>query len=169
MNHTPHPDISPARINCGVITVSDTRSPETDRSGQRLMQLLGDAGHQIIHYQIVKDQPAQIHTLFQSWIHQPDLAVLIFNGGTGIAPRDTTYDAIARLLEKTLPGFGELFRVLSYQEIGSRAMASRAIAGVCNHKLIFVLPGSPNAVGLATEKLILPELQHLTQQLQQPS
>ena len=169
MIHTPHPDAASSKINCGVITVSDTRSPETDRSGQRLMQLLRDAGHPIILYEIVKDQPAQIQAQFQYWVHEPDLAVLIFNGGTGIAPRDTTYDAIAGLLEKTLPGFGELFRVLSYQQIGSRAMASRAIAGVCSHTLIFALPGSTNAVELATEKLILPELRHLTQQIQQPA
>nr|WP_199316859.1 MogA/MoaB family molybdenum cofactor biosynthesis protein [Chroococcidiopsis sp. [FACHB-1243]] len=153
-------------VSCAVITVSDTRSPETDKSGRRIEQLLVAARHTVGFYAIVKDEPEQIQSQIESFSQRVDLDVAIFNGGTGIAPRDTTYDAIASLLEKTLPGFGELFRYLSYQDIGSRAIASRAIAGVYQGKLIFSLPGSTNAVQLAMEKLILPELTHLVRQLQ---
>ena len=164
--HTPHPDSQPLAVYCAVITVSDTRSPETDRSGHLIQQLLQDAGHQIVDYLLVKDEPVRIQTHIRLLGQQPDLNAIILNGGTGIAPRDTTYDAIEQLLEKTLPGFGEIFRWLSYQEIGSRAIASRAIAGVYQGKLIFSLPGSSNAVQLAMQQLILPELAHLVRQLQ---
>lgn len=164
---TPHPDPTPTSIACAVITVSDTRTEATDRSGQTIQQQLLTAGHRVVAYHLVKDEPTEIQTQLYHLSQQPDLAVVIVNGGTGIAPRDTTYDAIAALLEKTLPGFGELFRVLSYQDIGSRAMASRATAGVFRGKLIFSLPGSTGAVTLALEKLILPEICHLVRQLQQ--
>lgn len=167
MTSSPHPDQGDVCLCCAVITVSDTRTHATDRSGQLLQQLLQTAGHRIAVYEIIQDEPAQIRVQLQGWGQHRDLEVLIFNGGTGIAPRDSTYDAIAGLLEKTLPGFGELFRFLSYQEIGSRAIASRAIAGIYQNKLVFVLPGSTNAVRLATEKLLLPELGHLTRQLRQ--
>lgn len=165
MNHQPHPDSAEMAVNCAVITVSDTRTPETDRSGQLIKQLLLDAGHSVGVYTILKDEPAQIQAQLASLAENPELDALIFNGGTGIAPRDTTYDALESLLEKTLPGFGELFRFLSYQEIGSRAIASRAIAGVYRTKLVFSIPGSTNAVKLAAEQLILPELIHLVTQL----
>ncbi|MBD3881449.1 MogA/MoaB family molybdenum cofactor biosynthesis protein [Phormidium tenue FACHB-886] len=166
MSHTPHPDPQPISLQCAVITVSDTRSPATDRSGQLIQELLQAAGHQIVDYLLVKDEPAQIQTQLKRLGQQLDLNAVILNGGTGIAPRDTTYDAIEQLLDKTLPGFGEIFRWLSYQDIGSRAIASRSIAGVYQGKLIFSLPGSSNAVRLAMEKLILPELAHLVRQLQ---
>ena len=165
MTQIPHPDSSEIIVNCAAITVSDTRSPETDKSGQLLKKLLLDAGHSVGFYTVVKDEPDRIRAQVRSLCQQDDLDALIFNGGTGIAPRDTTYDAIEGLLEKTLPGFGELFRWLSYQEIGSRAIASRATAGVYHGKLVFSLPGSSNAVKLAIEKLILPELVHLVGQL----
>jgi molybdenum cofactor biosynthesis protein B len=165
MAHLPHPDSPGMTVTCAVITVSDTRSPETDRSGQMIQQLLLDAGHTVGAYTIVKDEPTQIQTQMQVLANNSELDAVIFNGGTGIAPRDTTYDAIESLLEKTLPGFGELFRWLSYQEIGSRALASRAIAGVYQGKLIFSVPGSTNAVKLAMQQLILPELAHLVSQL----
>ena len=151
-------------VTCAVITVSDTRSPETDRSGQLIKQLLIDAGHAVTEYTILKDEPAQIQAQLEV-LGNSSVDAVIFNGGTGIAPRDTTYDAIESLLEKILPGFGELFRFLSYQEIGSRAIASRAIAGVYQGKLVFSLPGSTNAVRLGVQKLILPELAHLVSQL----
>jgi molybdenum cofactor biosynthesis protein B len=153
-------------VTCAVITVSDTRSPETDKSGQLIKQLLRDAGHAVSEYAILKDEPAQIRAQLQALAQRPDLDALIFNGGTGIAPRDTTYDALESFLEKILPGFGELFRFLSYQEIGSRAIASRAVAGVYQTKLVFSIPGSTNAVKLAIQQLILPELVHLVSQLQ---
>lgn len=160
----PHSDTAKITVNCAVITVSDTRSPETDGSGQLIKQLLLDANHSLGAYAIVKDEPLEIQAQMKVLVRS-NLDAVIFNGGTGIAPRDTTYDAIESLLEKTLPGFGELFRWLSYQEIGSRAIASRAIAGVYQNKLIFSLPGSTNAVKLAMQQLILPELTHLVSQL----
>ena len=161
----PHPDTSEFLVNCAVITVSDTRTPETDKSGQLIHQFLQNTGHPIIDYQIIKDEPKDIIKLLKKLCEIPELNACIFNGGTGISPRDTTYDALEKLLEKTLPGFGEIFRALSYQEIGSRAIASRAVAGVYQGKLIFSVPGSSNAVRLAMEKLILPELTHLVKLL----
>lgn len=162
----PHPDTQLTVVRCAVITVSDTRTLDTDRSGQLMHQLLVAAGHTVAAYGIVQDDPAQIQHQLETLSQRQEIDALILNGGTGITPRDTTYDAIEQLLEKTLPGFGELFRWLSYQEIGSRAMASRAIAGVFRSKLVFSVPGSTNAVRLAMESLILPELRHLTSQLQ---
>jgi molybdenum cofactor biosynthesis protein B len=165
MSTIPHPDVTPISVQCAVITISDTRTTQSDRSGQIIQQFLHEAGHQTLIYRILPDEPKQIYTLLQELGEHSDLEAIIFNGGTGIAPRDTTYEAISQLLEKTLPGFGEIFRFLSYQEIGSRAIASRAIAGIYRQKLIFLLPGSSNAVKLALEKLILPELNHLVKQL----
>jgi molybdenum cofactor biosynthesis protein B len=133
-----------------------------------IQQLLQEAGHGIVAYRIIPDDPSQIQHQMETLSQHTPIDVLIFNGGTGIAPRDTTYDAIAGLLEKTLPGFGELFRWLSYQEIGSRAIASRAVAGMFRSKLVFSIPGSTNAVMLAMHQLILPELQHLVKQLRSP-
>lgn len=161
----PHPDAENITVNSAVVTVSDTRTPETDKSGKLIQEILLSANHLIADYQIIKDEPEQIQAYIESISKTQNIDVIIINGGTGIAPRDTTYDAIAKLLEKTLPGFGELFRLLSYQEIGSRAIASRAVAGIYQNKLIFSLPGSSNAVRLGMEKLILPELVHLVKQL----
>jgi molybdenum cofactor biosynthesis protein B len=124
-------------------------------------QLLA-AGHQVGHYQIVRDEPEQIVALIERLAARAEIQAILLNGGTGIAARDTTYDAIAPLLTKELPGFGEIFRQLSYAEIGSRAISSRAIAGVYSSTLIFSVPGSSKAVRLAMESLILPELSHLT-------
>jgi len=162
MSHLPHPDNLAITVACAVITVSDTRTIDTDRSGQLIQQALKQVGHTVAHYAIVLDEPEQIRAQLANLA---DVDAVILSGGTGIAPRDTTYDAIEQLLEKTLPGFGEIFRSLSYAEIGSRAIASRAIAGVYSGKLIFSLPGSSNAVKLAIEQLILPELVHLVTQL----
>ncbi|NJL85318.1 MAG: MogA/MoaB family molybdenum cofactor biosynthesis protein [Leptolyngbyaceae cyanobacterium SM1_1_3] len=157
----PHPDTAKLSVCCAVLTVSDTRSPATDRSGQMIQASLSAAGHRVGDYGILPDEPDQIRQRLMQWTQRPEIEAVILSGGTGIAPRDTTYDAIALLLEKTLPGFGELFRALSYPEIGSRAIASRAIAGVYRSRLIFSLPGSSSAVKLAMEALILPELAHL--------
>lgn len=175
MSHLPHPDSNQITVNCAVITVSDTRtayssaslSLQTDRSGKLIRELLLNAGHSVVFYEILKDEPTQIQLQLETLGEQTDLDAVIFNGGTGIAPRDTTYDALETLLEKTLPGFGEVFRWLSYQEIGSRAIASRAVAGVYKQKLVFSIPGASGAVKLALEKLILPELVHLVTQLHQ--
>ena len=165
MSNLPHPNISEISVKCAVITVSDTRTPETDKSGQLVRQLLVNGNHFVKKYEIIHDEPVQIQQQLELISTNPEIDVVILNGGTGIAPRDTTYDAIEKLPEKILPGFGEVFRSLSYQEIGSRAIASRAVAGVYRGKLIFSLPGSSNAVRLAMEKLILPELTHLIGQL----
>jgi len=161
----PHPDLPGIIVTCAVVTVSDTRSHHTDQSGQLIQQLLLAANHTIGAYTIIPDEPTQIQDQMERLGRSGELDVVIFTGGTGISRRDTTYDAIEKLLEKTLPGFGELFRYLSYQEIGSRAIASRAVAGVYENKLIFSLPGSRNGVQLAMEKLILPELPHLVGQM----
>ncbi len=169
----PHPDpISLAEpllrrieIGCAVITVSDTRTPDTDSSGALIKQLLLAAGHKISRYQIVPDEPDRIRAQLDAAIASPTLIqAIVFNGGTGISPRDRTYEAISSILTKTLPGFGEIFRMLSYQEIGSRAISSRAIAGTYQHLIVFSLPGSRGAVELGMEKLILPELVHLVTQ-----
>jgi molybdenum cofactor biosynthesis protein B len=161
----PHGDTQPIHVDAAVITVSDTRTSATDQSGQVIQTLMESEGHRLVDYQILPDEPDQIRVRVLELCQRSPLDLVILNGGTGIAPRDTTYDAIAGLLEKTLPGFGELFRWLSYQEIGSRAIASRAIAGTCQGKLIFSLPGSSNAVRLAMTALLLPEISHLVKQM----
>ncbi|MGC9526747.1 MAG: MogA/MoaB family molybdenum cofactor biosynthesis protein [Limnospira sp.] len=161
----PHSDRADFAVQCAVVTLSDTRTEETDTSGQLIRQMLSESGHDIREYLILKDEPDRICAAMEKLCGDGGIDVAIANGGTGIAPRDTTYDAIEGLLEKTLPGFGELFRFLSYSEIGSRAIASRAVAGVCRGTLIFSVPGSRGAVKLAMEKLILPELVHLVKQI----
>lgn len=161
----PHPAPENITLSCAVITVSDTRTSETDKSGHLIQEMLQNAGHSIPEYTVIQDEKFEVVAQMKYLCQRDDIDGIIFNGGTGIAPRDTTYDAIEHLLEKTLPGFGELFRWLSYQEIGSRAIASRAVAGIYQGKVIFSIPGSSNAVKLAVEKLILPELVHLVLQL----
>jgi len=146
-------------LSCAVITVSDTRTADTDRSGQRIQQLLREHGHHIAQYEILKDEPELIIQAIRS---APAAAeVIIINGGTGLARRDTTYEAVSRLIEKEIAGFGELFRMLSYQEIGAGAMLSRATAGVVGHRIVFSVPGSTAAVELAMIRLILPQLGHV--------
>jgi molybdenum cofactor biosynthesis protein B len=151
-------------VAIAIVTVSDTRTVETDTSGQTIRTLIEAAGHQVVDYAIVKDEPDQVAAVLDQFADGA-ARLIIFNGGTGISQRDRTYDVISRKLEKTLPGFGELFRMLSYQEVGAAAMLSRAVAGVYRNKVIFSTPGSTNAVRLAVEKLILPELQHLAWEL----
>lgn len=162
-----HPRPLDRPVGCAVITVSDTRTPDTDQSGSLIQTSLTAAGHRVLDYHIVVDEPDLIQDLVIQWGANTALDAILVNGGTGIAPRDTTYDALEALLEKTLPGFGELFRHLSFQEIGSRAMASRAVAGVYRGKLLFSLPGSSKAVKLAMDTLILPELPHLVSLLRE--
>lgn len=162
----PHPDSIQIAISCAVITISDTRTPDTDRSGELIQQLLQSAGHTINTYRIIADESNQIRAQLDTALNsQPPIQAIIFNGGTGISARDNTFEAISSVLTKTLPGFGEIFRYLSYREIGSRAIASRAIAGTYGRLLVFSLPGSRGAVQLGMEKLILPELIHLVTQL----
>ena len=146
-------------IRCAVITVSDTRTPDTDRSGKIIQEKLVGEGHSIAYYDIAADVTAQIETQIDKACELAQ--VVIFSGGTGISKRDTTYEVISRTLEKTLPGFGEIFRMLSYDDIGSGAILSRATAGVYSDTIIFSIPGSTGAVTLAMDSLIVPELAHL--------
>ncbi|MCB0189854.1 MAG: molybdenum cofactor biosynthesis protein MoaB [Caldilineaceae bacterium] len=152
------------RVPIAIVTVSDTRTAETDTSGQTIRALVEGAGHTVVGYRIVKDEPEQVAQALDDFAAGP-ARLVIFNGGTGISQRDRTYDVISLKLEKTLPGFGELFRMLSYEEVGAAAMLSRATAGVYRNTVIFSTPGSTNAVRLAVEKLILPEMQHLAWEL----
>jgi molybdenum cofactor biosynthesis protein B len=148
-----------------VLTVSDTRTEATDTSGRAIIELLTAAGHAVSGHGIVKDEPAQVERVILDELASPDVDVIITTGGTGISTRDSTYEAINRFLDKRLDGFGELFRMLSYKEIGAAAMMSRATAGVARGKIIVALPGSENAVRLGMEQLLIPELAHLVQQV----
>jgi molybdopterin adenylyltransferase len=152
-------------VGCYVLTISDTRTEDTDTSGRAIRDLLAQAGHTVTGHALVRDEPEQVAALIRSRLTDRTTRVIITTGGTGISARDTTYEAVNALLEKRLDGFGELFRTLSFHEIGSSAMMSRATAGTVGRTAIFVLPGSLAAVRLAMEKLIVPELGHVVQQL----
>lgn len=165
MSHVEHKAHAPASVVCSVLTVSDSRTEDTDTSGRAIRELLENAGHQINDHRIVKDEPAQVTAYVRAQLADPHAQVIITTGGTGLTSRDGTFEAIDSLLEKRIEGFGELFRMLSFQEIGAAAMMSRATAGTLSRKAIFVLPGSEHAVRLAMTRLILPELGHLAQQL----
>ena len=156
-----HKARGPVSIECGIITCSDTRTPDTDKSGQLIRELLAQKGHRIGAYHVVKDEPVEVRELVRQLGEQLGLEALIINGGTGISRRDSTFEAVDGLLEKRLPGFGEIFRYLSYKEIGSSAMLSRATAGLYQGIVLFSIPGSSGAVRLAMEALILPELPHI--------
>ncbi len=156
---------APRSVPSAVITVSDTRTPDTDTGGQRVVELLAAAGHPVPVRAIVKDEAAAIAAELRAALERADVSAVILTGGTGVAPRDVTPDSVEPLLERVLPGFGELFRALSYQEIGSAALLSRALAGIAAGKLVFVIPGSRGAVQLAMERLILPELGHLAAEM----
>lgn len=156
-----HKHGAPARLGIRIVTVSDTRDASEDRSGAALREILSAAGHDVRPVEIVKDDRRAIASALRKAEKDADVRAVIFNGGTGVAPRDVTVEAIEPLLDKVLPGFGELFRSLSWEEIGSAAFLSRAIAGTRKGRAVFVLPGSTNAVRLAAERLIVPELPHL--------
>jgi molybdenum cofactor biosynthesis protein B len=160
-----HKAHAPASVACFVLTVSDSRTPETDTGGNTIRELLEAAGHQVSGYRIVRDEPADVTAHVRAALADPRTQVIVTTGGTGITSRDGTFEAIDALLEKRLDGFGELFRMLSFHEIGAAAMMSRATAGTAARKAIFVLPGSPHAVRLAMTTLILPELGHVVQQV----
>jgi molybdopterin adenylyltransferase len=148
-------------ITVGIVTVSDTRTPATDENHKYIEARLTELGHTVGAYRLIKDEAEQVAAVLDELCTLPGVQIVLFNGGTGIAPRDRTYDVVSRKLEKTLPGFGELFRMLSYDEVGAAAMLSRATAGVYRNTVVFSMPGSNNAVRTALEKLILPELNHL--------
>ena len=147
-------------IAFAIVTVSDTRTPETDRSGQAIRQMAEAEGHQVIASRIVPDEPEEVSAALDDFSGS-GAQVIIFNGGTGVSKRDRTYDVLSQALEKELPGFGEIFRMLSYDEVGAAAMLSRATAGTYRGCAIISVPGSTIAVKLAMAKLILPEIQHL--------
>ena len=165
MSHLDHKATSPASVRCYVLTISDTRTPATDTSGIAIAELLEANGHEVAGRAIVRDDPDAIRSAIQEQLDEAAPQVIITTGGTGITSRDSTYEVVSNLLEKRLEGFGELFRMLSYQEIGPSAMFSRACAGTAQGKIVVSLPGSENAVRLAMNKLLLPELGHLVREL----
>ena len=148
-----------SHLKIGIITLSDSRTADTDESGKLVRELVEGAGHRVVHYQIAPDTPELIERAISSQL--ADVDALLLNGGTGIAPRDVTIEVVRRMLDKELDGFGELFRMLSYNEIGPAAFLSRALAGVIQGKIVVALPGSPAACRLGLERLLLPELGHM--------
>lgn len=160
-----HRSYAPDSVACVVLTVSDSRTVEDDTSGGLLSDGLAAAGHKLADRAIVPDEPAEIRAAVQTAIARPDVDAILVSGGTGVAARDSTVETVEPLLQKVLPGFGELFRALSFEEIGPAAMLSRALAGSAGRTAVFVLPGSSGAARLALERLILPELAHMVGQL----
>ena len=165
MSSFEHKAQAPLSVACFILTVSDTRTEANDTGGQAIRELLEGAGHAVSGHAIVKDEASQVAVVVRERLADQATQVIITTGGTGISARDTTFEAVTALFEKRLDGFGELFRMISFHQIGSAAMMSRATAGTVGRKAIFVLPGSPAAVRLAMEKLIVPELGHIIQQL----
>lgn len=159
-----HKALAPTAVRCYIITVSDTRTEETDTGGRAIADLLIAAGHNVIGRMFVKDDPALVRGAIERQLASAEVQVVIATGGTGITSRDCTFEAVDALLEKRLYGFGELFRMLSFEQIGAAAMMSRASAGLAAGKIVVSLPGSEAAVRLALERLLLPELGHLVQQ-----
>jgi molybdenum cofactor biosynthesis protein B len=157
---------APSSVSCAIITVSDTRTPETDKSGQLIRQLLEEKGYTVVEYAIVRDEYDGIKALLREAANNKGVEAVLLNGGTGIAARDTTYEAVKDQLDKEMPGFGEIFRMLSFTEdIGSAAVLSRAIAGTIGQTAVFSMPGSTGAVRLAMTRLIIPELGHVMREL----
>ena len=164
MSVATHRKDAPVSVRCFVLTISDTRTAETDASGDAIAQALTSAGHDVAGRRIVRDEPATVREIVRA--ESRNVPVIVTTGGTGITARDSTYEAISALLDKRLDGFGELFRMLSYEQVGSAAMLSRACAGSIGTTAIFALPGSEQAVRLAMDKLILPEIGHVVRELQ---
>jgi molybdenum cofactor biosynthesis protein B len=160
-----HREASPREpLRLAVLTVSDTRTAETDTSGALIVELAGAAGHRVLAREIVPDEPSRMRPLLESWRDRGDLDAALVTGGTGVSRRDQTFETVSALLTRPLPGFGELFRMLSFAEIGPAAMLSRALGGLSGSLVVMVMPGSRNAVRLAMERLILPELPHLVRE-----
>jgi molybdenum cofactor biosynthesis protein B len=164
MSHVEHKASAPTSVGCFVLTVSDTRTDATDTGGRAIVDLLTSAGHRITRRLIVRDEPDLVAAAVRDHTGHDDVQVVITTGGTGISSRDRTFEAVSRLLDRTIDGFGELFRMLSYQEIGASAMLSRATAGLIGRKVVIILPGSEHAVRLAMTKLVLPEIGHLVRE-----
>ena len=159
-----HKATSPKSVGCFVVTVSDTRTEETDTGGRAIVELLTAAGHHVVGRSLVRDDPEQLRDAIGRQLANPDVQVIVTTGGTGITSRDCTFEAVNSMLWKRLEGFGELFRMLSYEQIGSGAIMSRAVAGTVAGRIIVSLPGSEAAVRLALEKLLIPELGHLVRE-----
>ena len=160
-----HRESAPERVRVAVLTISDTRTPETDTGGDTVDDLMLEAGHEIVERAIVRDDASVIRTRLVDLLARPEVDAVVTTGGTGISARDTTYEVVDRMIEKKLDGFGEIFRMLSYEEIGAAAMLSRAVAGAVGTKFVACLPGSRNAVRLAAEKLLVPEISHVVFEL----
>jgi molybdenum cofactor biosynthesis protein B len=160
-----HRESAPDTVRVAILTISDTRTRETDTGGDVAEELLRDAGHEIVERRIVRDEVAGIRNNLVDLLASSDVDAVITTGGTGISARDTTYEVVDRMIEKKLEGFGEIFRMLSYEEIGAAAIMSRALAGAVGTKFVASLPGSRNAVRLAVEKLLVPELAHVVFEL----
>ena len=160
-----HRESAPEHVRVAVLTVSDTRTSETDTGGDTIEELMRGAGHEVVQRSIVKDDATLIRTELVDLLARPDVDAVITTGGTGISARDTTYEVVERMLDKKLDGFGEIFRMLSYEEIGAAAVLSRAVAGAVGTTLVACLPGSRNAVRLAVEKLLVPEIPHIVFEL----
>ena len=160
-----HKATAPKTVGCFVLTVSDTKTAETDTSGALIRDLLTAAGHHVVQSRIVRDEPAEVARIVRDACTRADVHAVVLTGGTGITSRDSTFEAVEALLDKRLPGFGELFRMLSFQEIGAAAMMSRAQMGLHARRIVVSLPGSPNACRLALDKLLLPELGHLVREV----
>lgn len=162
--HEEHQSQGPPSVRCAVITVSDTRTLETDTGGQAVIARLTAAGHVVVQREIIPDEPARMRPLLESLAQRDDLDAILLTGGTGISSRDQTFETVSGLLTKPLPGYGEVFRMLSFQEIGPAAILSRAVGGLIGRKVVLTMPGSPAAVRLAMEKIIVPELPHLVRE-----
>ena len=166
MSTTPdeHKADAPVQIRCAVITVSDTRTEETDTGGAEVVRFLTESGHVVVQREIIPDEPGRMQPLLESFRDNDLIDVVLMTGGTGISARDQTYETVTTLVTKPLPGYGEVFRMLSYQEIGAAAMLSRATGGLMRQTVLLTMPGSRAAVGLAMEHVILPELSHLVRE-----
>lgn len=166
MSTTPaeHKADAPESIRTAVITVSDTRTIETDTGGAEVVRFLDEAGHEVIDRKIIPDEPVRMRPLLEWYRDEEDVDAVLMTGGTGLTSRDQTYETVTSLITKPLPGYGELFRMLSYQEIGAAAMLSRATGGLMERTLLLTMPGSRAAVRLAMEQVILPELNHLVRE-----
>ena len=166
MSTTPdeHKADAPEQIRCAVVTVSDTRTLETDTGGKLVVDSLTSAGHLVAAREIIPDEPAKMRPLLESFRDRDDIDAVLMTGGTGMTSRDQTFETVTSLLTKPLPGYGELFRMLSYDEIGPATMLSRATGGLMQRTVLLTMPGSRAAVQLAMDKIILPELNHLVRE-----
>src|SRR5947207_2410368 len=162
--HEEHQAQGPQSVRCAVITVSDTRTIETDTGGRAVIDHLSAAGHTVGFREIIPDEPTRMRPLLESLREREDVDAILMTGGTGITSRDQTYETVSELLDKPLPGYGEIFRMLSYQDIGPAAILSRAVGGLIGRKVLLTMPGSPAAVRLAMEKIIVPQIPHLVRE-----